>query len=130
MSTEQVNHPDHYGGGDNPYEAIKVIEAWELDFPLGAALKYIRRTGKKDHSKLVEDLQKALWYVRYRVQHPRNTRPARWYSAVYDPERVVRAWNLLESLLADAVRGLARHDLEKVERALQAEIRRLEGGAE
>jgi len=26
--TETINHPDHYGGKDNPYEAIKVIEAW------------------------------------------------------------------------------------------------------
>ena len=23
---ELVNHPQHYGGKDNPYEAIKVIE--------------------------------------------------------------------------------------------------------
>ncbi len=28
---EMVNHPDHYGGEDNPYEAIKVIDAWDLD---------------------------------------------------------------------------------------------------
>jgi hypothetical protein len=27
---EAVNHPAHYGGADNPYEAIKVIEAWKL----------------------------------------------------------------------------------------------------
>ena len=27
---EAVNHPPHYGGADNPYEAIKVIEAWGL----------------------------------------------------------------------------------------------------
>lgn len=25
--TEQVNHPAHYGGADDPYEAVKVIEA-------------------------------------------------------------------------------------------------------
>lgn len=25
---EAVHHPAHYGGGDNPYEAIKVIDAW------------------------------------------------------------------------------------------------------
>lgn len=29
---ETVNHPAHYGGADNPYEAIKVIEAWALGF--------------------------------------------------------------------------------------------------
>lgn len=30
-----VDHPAHYGGKDNPYEAIKVIEAWGLGFCLG-----------------------------------------------------------------------------------------------
>jgi hypothetical protein len=29
-----VDHPDHYGGADSPYEAIKVVEAWNLDFYL------------------------------------------------------------------------------------------------
>jgi len=29
---EMVNGPQHYGGADNPYEVIKVCEAWGLDF--------------------------------------------------------------------------------------------------
>lgn len=32
MSKENVDHPKHYGGEDNLYEAIKVIEAWTLGF--------------------------------------------------------------------------------------------------
>ncbi len=32
---DDVDHPDHYGGKGNLYEAIKVIEAWDLDFHLG-----------------------------------------------------------------------------------------------
>jgi NTP pyrophosphatase (non-canonical NTP hydrolase) len=58
---EAVNHPSHYGGKDNPYEAIKVIEAWDLNFHLGNAIKYIARAGKKGDKK--EDLKKALWYI-------------------------------------------------------------------
>ena len=58
---DSVNHPAHYGGEDNPYEAIKVIEAWNLDFCLGNAVKYISRAGKKGSAK--EDLQKARWYL-------------------------------------------------------------------
>ncbi len=27
--SDQVNHPQHYGGSYNAYEAIKVIEAWQ-----------------------------------------------------------------------------------------------------
>ena len=46
-----VIHPTHYGGKDNPYEAIKVIEAWEAGFNLGNTLKYISRAGKKDNIK-------------------------------------------------------------------------------
>lgn len=44
---DAVNHPAHYGGAGNPYEAIKVIEAWELGFCLGNTVKYISRAGKK-----------------------------------------------------------------------------------
>jgi hypothetical protein len=31
MNNEMVNHPNHYGGEENPYEVIKVCEAWDLD---------------------------------------------------------------------------------------------------
>ena len=58
--TEKVNHPEHYGGENNPYEAIRVIEAWNLDFNLGNVLKYIRRHEDKGG---VEDLEKAQWYL-------------------------------------------------------------------
>lgn len=59
--SDHVNHPPHYGGGDNPYEAIKVIEAWSLGFHLGNAVKYIARAGKKGAA--IEDLKKARWYI-------------------------------------------------------------------
>lgn len=59
---KNVDHPSHYGG-DTVYEAIKVIEAWGLGFKLGNAVKYISRAGKKDASKTVEDLKKAVWYL-------------------------------------------------------------------
>jgi hypothetical protein len=53
--TDAVNHPSHYGGADNPYEAIKVIEAWSLGFCLGNAIKYISRAGKKADPALDPD---------------------------------------------------------------------------
>lgn len=59
---EAVNHPSHYGG-DTTYETVKVIAAWGLGFLLGNAVKYISRAGKKDPTKLVEDLEKARWYL-------------------------------------------------------------------
>lgn len=63
---EQVNHPLHYGGKDNPYESIKVIEAWNLDFCLGNTVKYISRAGKKENA--LEDLKKALWYLQRKIE--------------------------------------------------------------
>jgi len=63
-----VNHPDHYGGADNPYECIKVIEAWDLGFNLGNALKYISRAGKKDPARAVEDLRKAKQYLDFEIE--------------------------------------------------------------
>lgn len=62
-----VDHPQHYGGKDNPYEAIKVIDAWGLDFSLGNAVKYISRAGKKTDSPL-EDLEKAKWYICHAIE--------------------------------------------------------------
>jgi hypothetical protein len=60
---EHVHHPKHYGGEENVYEAIKVIEAWGLGFSLGNTVKYISRAGKKDADKMLEDLEKAKWYL-------------------------------------------------------------------
>jgi len=66
--SEQVNHPKHYGGADNPYEAIKVIEAWDLGFCLGNTVKYISRAGKKETDKTVQDLEKAKWYLEIEIE--------------------------------------------------------------
>ena len=64
-----VNHPDHYQfGKDNEYEAIKVIDAWDLGFSLGNTVKYISRAGKKDPTKKVEDLKKALFYLEHHIK--------------------------------------------------------------
>jgi hypothetical protein len=62
---ETVDHPAHYGGADNPYEAINVVEAWELDFHLGNVVKYVSRAGKKGDA--LEDLKKARWYLERKI---------------------------------------------------------------
>lgn len=69
--SEQVNHPAHYGGADNPYEVIKVIDAWELNFCLGNTVKYIARHGKKDGAVInpaLQDLKKAAWYLNHEIE--------------------------------------------------------------
>jgi hypothetical protein len=68
MVGDTVDHPSHYGGANNPYEAIKVIDAWGLNFALGSVLKYICRAGKKNGTDELEDLRKAAWYLNHEIQ--------------------------------------------------------------
>jgi hypothetical protein len=63
---DAVNHPNHYGGKDNLYEAIKVIDAWEADFYIGNVLKYLCRSEKKGNR--LEDLKKAQFYLNEKVK--------------------------------------------------------------
>ena len=60
-SQDVVNKPAHYTDGN--IEVIDFIEDKKLGFHLGNAVKYISRAGKKDPAKMVEDLQKAKWYL-------------------------------------------------------------------
>lgn len=59
-SKENVHHPEHYGGEGNVYEAINVIEAYNMGFLDGNVLKYLLRHRKKNG---LEDLKKAKWYL-------------------------------------------------------------------
>lgn len=65
--TEAVYGPAHYGGKDNPYEVIKVAEAWGFNENayLFNALKYLGRAGKKGNK--VEDLKKLVFYVQREI---------------------------------------------------------------
>lgn len=44
------------------------LEECRLDWHLGNAVKYLLRAGKKPENPLVQDLEKALWYIRRRIQ--------------------------------------------------------------
>ena len=56
---DMVNSPPHYTAGG--VETIDFIEAKNLNYNLGNAVKYITRAGLKGNR--VEDLQKAKWYI-------------------------------------------------------------------
>ena len=61
-----VNHPSHYT--DGKIEVIDFIEDKGLNFHRGNAVKYISRAGKKDQSKEIEDLEKAVWYLQREIE--------------------------------------------------------------
>ena len=63
---DAVNRPAHYS--DGKIEVIDFIEDKGLNFHRGNAVKYIARAGKKDKSKEIEDLQKAIWYLNREIK--------------------------------------------------------------
>ena len=71
---DAVKNPTYYGGVDNPYEVIKVCEAWGLDKDayLFNVAKYIARAGKKDAAKELEDLKKAAFYLNRKIYNLEN----------------------------------------------------------
>ena len=78
--SDEVNHPGHYGGADNPYETIKVLEAWLTPeefagFLKGNALKYLSRHRQKGG---LEDLKKAKWYQDALVEFESITAALSW----------------------------------------------------
>lgn len=70
--TEAVNHPAHYGGKDNPYETIKVLEARLTREEFIGAMKFQvykyndRALMKGDE---LENYEKAAFYQNYLVAY-------------------------------------------------------------
>lgn len=58
----EVEHPSHYTFGK--YEVLDVIEDWNMPYHLGNVMKYIARAGRKDPDKEIEDLKKAMTYLK------------------------------------------------------------------
>jgi len=65
MTKDMVNDPPHYKDGG--IEKIDFIEAKQLGFNLGNAVKYISRAGKKNDA--LEDLKKARWYLNREINN-------------------------------------------------------------
>ena len=61
---EMVNHPGHYNKGG--IEVLDIIDAFNLDFALGNAIKYILRADFKGNK--AQDLQKAGFYINHSLK--------------------------------------------------------------
>lgn len=70
--TDNVNHPSHYTSHPSGVECITVTECY--NFNVGNAIKYLWRNGLKseeglsDDEKQIEDLEKAIWYIKREIQ--------------------------------------------------------------
>jgi len=72
---DNVNHPSHYGGADNPYEAIKVLENRMTKEEVIGFLKasvYTYNDRAKYKGNELEDYEKALWYQNRLVNFMKN----------------------------------------------------------
>lgn len=66
---DKVNHPKHY----TAYKGIEVIQLTEqMNFNRGNTIKYVARAGLKDPETEIEDLEKALWYLRREIHRVKN----------------------------------------------------------
>lgn len=63
---DNVKHPEHYN--DGKIEVWDFIKDKKLGFNTGNAIKYICRAGKKDPTKTVEDLKKAVEYLNKEIE--------------------------------------------------------------
>jgi hypothetical protein len=51
----------------SPFEPIKIIEHYNLNFALGNVIKYVLRAGKKPNVPDIEDLEKARQYIDFEI---------------------------------------------------------------
>jgi len=65
MEEDVVNHPLHY----TAYNGIEIIQLTEqMNFNRGNAVKYIARAGLKNKANEIQDLEKALWYIKREIE--------------------------------------------------------------
>ena len=72
QNTDNVNHPPHYNSHPSGIECIEI--ARHHNFNIGNTIKYLWRAGLKseegmeDTDKQVEDLNKAIWYIKDEIK--------------------------------------------------------------
>lgn len=76
MKKDNINHPSNYNSHPSGIECIDIAE--HHDFCIGNAIKYLWRAGLKSEDgiskkeKQIEDLKKAIWYIKREIKHLSN----------------------------------------------------------
>lgn len=70
MTYDNVNHPKHYVSHPSGVECIVVVE--HMTFNCGNAVKYMWRNGLKDSAPMLQDLEKARWYIDREIERVRK----------------------------------------------------------
>ena len=61
MDNDPVNHPKHYTSHPSGVECIAITR--HHNFNVGNAIKYLWRAGLKDSAPIIQDIDKAIWYL-------------------------------------------------------------------
>ena len=62
VKNDPVNHPQQYTSDPSGVECITITR--HRNFNIGNAIKYIWRAGLKDSDATIQDIDKAIWYLR------------------------------------------------------------------
>lgn len=122
---DSVNHPSHYNSHPCGIEAIDLCE--QLPFNLGNAIKYLWRWREKGG---VDDLQKALWYIKREQERRHRDRltPAARIAAAFEQAEpcadVGKAVAYIQA--AHTARGI--HLLHKAEHSIKLAIQDAQNG--
>jgi hypothetical protein len=63
---DNVNNPKHYTSHPSGIECIEITK--HHNFCVGNAIKYLWRQGLKSEDTQIEDLEKAIWYIREEIE--------------------------------------------------------------
>ena len=67
---DPVKHPSHYTSDPSGVECLEITR-WR-NFNIGNAIKYLWRAGIKDDQKVIEDLEKAVFYINDEIKRLRG----------------------------------------------------------
>ena len=67
-SAKEVNviKPSHYKAGE--FDVIAFCQLHNINFDLGNVIKYVTRAGKKENNSELQDLNKAMEYLKRRIE--------------------------------------------------------------
>lgn len=66
MVHDPIKHPDHYTSHPSGVECITIAQ--EHTFNIGNAIKYLWRAGIKDQDAHIQDLEKAIQYIKFEIK--------------------------------------------------------------
>jgi len=68
--SDPVNHPKHYTSHPSGIECIEITR--HMNFNCGNAVKYLWRSGLKESNPSIQEIEKAIWYLKDEVKRLKN----------------------------------------------------------